>query len=268
MRNKVFSVFAVLAVVVVLVAVFAPFVTGGVDPTTGNLADALLPPSGEHPFGTDTLGRDVFARVIYGARTSLVAAACVVVCAFAAGTVLGVVAGYFGRAVDVVIMRVADMMLSFPGMVLAIAVAGIMGASIQNAVIAISLVTWPKYARLARSLVLKAREADYVAAAVVAGSKTGRLLVRYMLPAALTTLVITAATDFGAMMLELAGLSFLGFGATPPTPEWGLMLSEGRAYMTTAPWLMIFPGAAIFVVVAIFNMLGDGLRDILDPKSE
>lgn len=267
-RNKVFSVFAALATLVVLVAVFAPVVTGGVDPAAGNLTQALLPPSSEHLFGTDKLGRDVFARVIYGARVSLVAAGCVVVLASCAGAVLGVVAGYFRGGVDVVIMRIADMMLSFPGMVLAIAVAGIMGASIQNAVIAISLVTWPKYARLARSLVLKVRESDYVAAAVVTGSKPTHILAAYLLPSALTTLVITAATDIGAMMLELAGLSFLGFGATPPTPEWGLMLSEARTSMTTAPWLMVFPGAAIFVVVAIFNMLGDGLRDILDPKSK
>lgn len=267
-RNKVFSAFAVLAALVVLAAVFAPVLTGGVDPAAGNLTQALLPPSSEHLFGTDKLGRDVFTRVIYGARVSLVAAGCVVVLASCVGAVLGVVAGYFGGALDAVVMRVADMMLSFPGMVLAIAVAGIMGASIQNAVIAISLVTWPKYARLARSLVLKVRESDFVAAAVVAGSKPAHVLVAHLLPSALATLVITAATDVGSMMLELAGLSFLGFGATPPTPEWGLMLSEARTSMATAPWLMVFPGAAIFVVVAIFNMLGDGLRDILDPKSE
>ena len=147
------------------------------------------------------------------------------------------------------------------------AVAGILGTSIRNAIIAISVVTWPKYARLARSLVLKIRDRDYVAAAVVTGSKTPYILLRYMLPNALPTLVITAATDIGSLMLELAGLSFLGFGAVSPTPEWGLMLSEGRAYMQKAPWLMVFPGLAIFVTVVVFNMLGDGLRDILDPRS-
>ena len=267
-KNKTFTIFGILGLIVVLVAIFAPVVTGGVDPTTGVLTDALKAPSSEHIFGTDKLGRDVYARVIYGARTSLVAAFCVVIAAFAIGTVLGVLAGYFGKAVDAIIMRVADMMIAFPGMILAIAVAGIMGASIQNAVIAIALVTWPKYARLARSLVIKVRDRDYVAAAIVTGSKTGHMLVKYMLPSALTTLVITAAMDVGSMMLELAALSFLGFGAVPPTPEWGLMLSEGRAYMTAAPWLMIFPGIAIFVVVVIFNMLGDGLRDILDPRNE
>ncbi len=267
-KNKTFTIFGILGIIVILVAIFAPVVTGGIDPTTGVLTDALKAPSSDHIFGTDKLGRDVFARVIYGARTSLVAAFCVVAAAFTIGTVLGVLAGYFGKVVDAIIMRVADMMIAFPGMILAIAVAGIMGASIQNAVIAISLVTWPKYARLARSLVLKIRDRDYVAAAIVTGSKTPYMLLRYMLPSAITTLVITAATDIGSMMLELAALSFLGFGAVPPTPEWGLMLSEGRAYMTAAPWLMIFPGIAIFVVVTIFNMLGDSLRDILDPRQE
>ena len=267
-KHKTFTIFGILGLLVVLAAIFAPVLTGGIDPTTGSLSEALKPPSSEHLFGTDKLGRDLYARVIYGARTSLIAAFSVVILAFVIGTVAGVLAGYFGKIVDAVIMRIADMMIAFPGMILAIAVAGIMGASIRNAVIAVALVTWPKYARLARSLVLKIRDRDYVSAAIVTGSKTPYMLLKYMLPSAITTLVITAAMDIGTMMLELAGLSFLGFGAVPPTPEWGLMLSEGRAYMTSAPWLMIFPGVAIFVVVVIFNMLGDSLRDILDPRQE
>jgi len=267
-KHKTFTVFSILGILVILAAIFAPVLTGGIDPTTGSLSEALKPPSSEHLFGTDKLGRDLYARVIYGARTSLIAAFSVVILAFVIGTVAGVLAGYFGKIVDAVIMRIADMMIAFPGMILAIAVAGIMGASIRNAVIAVALVTWPKYARLARSLVLKIRDRDYVAAAIVTGSKTPYMLLKYMLPSAITTLVITAAMDIGTMMLELAGLSFLGFGAVPPTPEWGLMLSEGRAYMTSAPWLMIYPGVAIFIVVVIFNMLGDSLRDILDPRQE
>ncbi len=266
-RNKTFTIFAILAILLILMAIFAPLVTGGIDPTKGSLADAIKAPSAEHIFGTDKMGRDIFARVVYGARVSLVAAFGVVALSFVIGTVLGIISGYFRGIVDAVIMRIADMMVSFPGLVLAMAVAGILGASIGNAIIAVSVVTWPKYARLARSLVLKIRDRDYVAAAVVTGSKTPYILLRYMLPNALPTLVITAATDIGSLMLELAGLSFLGFGATPPTPEWGLMLSEGRAYMQSAPWLMIFPGLAIFITVVIFNMLGDGLRDILDPRS-
>ncbi len=268
LQNKTFVVFSVLALCIIFAAIFAPVVTGGVDPLKGSLMDALLPPCKEHIFGTDKMGRDIFTRVIYGARASLTATFGVVALIFLIGSVMGVVSGYFGGVVDAVIMRIADMMLAFPGLVLALAVAGIMGASIKNAIIAIVVVSWTKYARLARSLVLKIRDRDYVAAAIVTGSKAPYMLLRYMLPNALPTLIITAATDVGSMMLELAAMSFLGFGAKPPAPEWGYMLNEGRACMQTAPWLMIFPGLAIFVVVVVFNMLGDSVRDILDPKNE
>lgn len=268
LANKTFVVFSILAVCIILTAVFAPVVTRGVDPLKGSLVDALLPPCKEHIFGTDKMGRDIFSRVIYGARASLSATFGVVALIFLVGTVTGVLAEYFGGVIDAVIMRIADMMLAFPGLVLALAVAGIMGASIKNAIIAIVVVSWTKYARLARSLVMKIRDRDYVSAAIVTGSKTPYMLFRYMLPNALPTLIITAATDIGSMMLELAAMSFLGFGAKPPAPEWGYMLNEGRACMQSAPWLMIFPGLAIFVVVVVFNMLGDSIRDILDPRNE
>ena len=268
LANKTFVVFSILAVCIILTAVFAPVVTRGVDPLKGSLVDALLPPCKEHIFGTDKMGRDIFSRVIYGARASLSATFGVVALISLVGTVTGVLAGYFGGVIDAVIMRIADMMLAFPGLVLALAVAGIMGASIKNAIIAIVVVSWTKYARLARSLVMKIRDRDYVSAAIVTGSKTPYMLFRYMLPNALPTLIITAATDIGSMMLELAAMSFLGFGAKPPAPEWGYMLNEGRACMQSAPWLMIFPGLAIFVVVVVFNMLGDSIRDILDPRNE
>lgn len=268
LANKTFVVFSILAVCIILTAVFAPVVTRGVDPLKGSLVDALLPPCKEHIFGTDKMGRDIFSRVIYGARASLSATFGVVALIFLVGTVTGVLAGYFGGVIDAVIMRIADMMLAFPGLVLALAVAGIMGTSIKNAIIAIVVVSWTKYARLARSLVMKIRDRDYVSAAIVTGSKTPYMLFRYMLPNALPTLIITAATDIGSMMLELAAMSFLGFGAKPPAPEWGYMLNEGRACMQSAPWLMIFPGLAIFVVVVVFNMLGDSIRDILDPRNE
>jgi len=268
LRYPGFTLFALLAVAIVLVAIFAPQITRGVSPIKGNLAEAIMEPSAEHPFGTDKMGRDVFTRVIYGARASLSSTFILVVVIFVLGTFLGIISGYFGGAVDAVIMRLADMMMAFPGLVLAIAVAGILGASMRNAVIAISLVSWPKYARLARSLVMKIRHTDFVAAAIVTGSKTPYMLWKYMLPNTITTLVITAATDIGGMMMELAALSFLGFGATPPTPEWGFMLNEGRSFMQSAPWMMIYPGLAIFITVVVFNMLGDNLRDILDPRNE
>lgn len=265
-ENKGFSILLALVVLILLIALLAP-VLAWQDPTYSDMGSAFQAPGPGHLFGTDRLGRDVLSRVIYGTRISVPAALILVLAILVIGTVLGIIAGYFGGWVDTVIMRIADMMISFPGMVLAIAVAGIMGASIQNAIIALVVVSWTKYARLARSLVLKIRHEDYVYAAVTTGSKVIYILRQYMLPNVLPTLVITATTDIGAMMLELAGLSFLGFGAQPPIPEWGLMLNEGRQYITAYPWLILFPGLAIAIVVSIFNLLGDSLRDILDPRS-
>lgn len=266
-KNKQFSFFFLLVILLIFVAVFAPVIAPQ-DPYVSDLKNALQAPNSEHWFGTDKLGRDIFSRVIYASRISLPATLTLVAIIFVAGTILGTLAGYFGGWVDAVIMRISDMMISFPGMVLAIAVAGIMGASIKNAVIAIAIVSWSKYARLARSLVMKIRHEDYVYAAIVTGSKTGYILRKYMLPNVIPTLVITAATDIGGMMLELAGLSFLGFSAKAPAAEWGLMLNEGRTYMQNAPWMMIYPGLAIFIVVVIFNLLGDSLRDVLDVREE
>ena len=268
LKNKQFMFFFFLSVIIILAAVFAPVITKGVDPLEGNIADALLAPGKDHIFGTDKMGRDIFTRVIYGARASILSTFGVVLLIFLIGTAIGVIAGCFGGIVDAVLMRIADMMVAFPGLVLALAVAGIIGSSMKNAIIAITLVSWTKYARLARSLVLQIKDRDYVSAAVVSGSRITHIIRAYMLPNALPILIITAATDVGSMMLELAAFSFLGFGAKPPTPEWGYMLNEGRGLMQNAPWMMIFPGLAIFLVVIVFNMLGDSLRDIMDPRDE
>lgn len=267
LKNKKFTIYLILALGIIMTAVFAPQIASH-DPGEAILTDALQAPGEEHLFGTDKLGRDLFSRVIYGTRISLPATFALVGSIFIIGSVIGVLAGYFGGWLDAVVMRIADMMVAFPGMVLALAVAGILGRSITNAVIAIGLVSWPKYARIARSLVMKIKHEDYVEAAKVTGSKTSHILIRYMIPSVLPTLIITASTDVGGMMLELAGLSFLGFGARAPLPEWGLMLSEGRSYMQNAPWVMTFPGLAILLVVVVFNLLGDSLRDVLDPKEE
>lgn len=266
-ENKLFAILSIALVFIILSAVFAPLLAP-YNPDTADMGNAFQSPDEDHWFGTDKLGRDVFSRVLFGTRVSLAASLVLVSSIFVIGTTLGVIAGYFGGKIDTVIMRLSDMMISFPGMVLAIAVAGILGASVINAIIAIMIVSWTKYARLARSLVLKIRHKDFVYAAEVTGTKTSRILLRHMIPNVIPTLVITATTDIGTMILELAGLSFLGFGAQPPTPEWGLMLNEGRAYMLSCPWLMIFPGLAICLVVIVFNLLGDSLRDILDPKFE
>ena len=266
-ENKQFTLFFILGLLVIGVAIFAPQLSP-YDPLDAVMTESLQEPSSAHPFGTDKLGRDLLSRVIFGTRTSLIMTLCLVAVIFVIGTFLGVIAGYFGGIVDAVIMRIADMMISFPGLVLAIAIAGMLGPNLVNAVISIAAVSWTKYARLARSMVLKVKKSLFIEAAVVNGTKTLPILWKHVLPNMITQMVVTAAADIGTMMLELASLSFLGFGATAPTPEWGLMLNEGRTYMAKAPWLMIAPGIAIVIVVIVFNMLGDSIRDILDPRNQ
>lgn len=265
--NRAFAVTSVLVLCLLLIAIAAP-VIAPYDPTHAAMKDAFLEPGAQHLFGTDKLGRDCFSRVLYGARASLTGVLVLVASVFVVGTTMGVVSGYFGGKVDMVIMRISDMMISFPGMILAIAIAGIMGGSLVNAVVALTIVSWTKYARLARSMVLKVKRRDFVEAAIVNGGTAGHILWAHILPNILPMMVITAAADIGALMMELAGLSFLGFGSQPPAPEWGLMLNEGRQQLQTAPWLMFFPGLAIFVTVVVFNLWGDNLRDVLDPRGD
>ena len=265
--NRAFAVTSVLVLCLLLIAIAAP-VIAPYDPTHAAMKDAFLEPGAQHLFGTDKLGRDCFSRVLYGARASLTGVLVLVASVFVVGTTMGVVSGYFGGKVDMVIMRISDMMISFPGMILAIAIAGIMGGSLVNAVFALTIVSWTKYARLARSMVLKVKRRDFVEAAIVNGGTPGHILWVHILPNILPMMVITAAADIGALMMELAGLSFLGFGSQPPAPEWGLMLNEGRQQLQTAPWLMFFPGLAIFVTVVVFNLWGDNLRDVLDPRGD
>lgn len=265
--NRQFAVSSLLVLALFLIAVAAPLFSP-YDPVEATMKNAYMAPCAEHIFGTDKLGRDVFSRILYGARYSLSGVLLLVAVIFFVGTSLGIISGYYGGKVDAVIMRISDMMISFPGMILAIAIAGILGGSLVNAVIALTVVSWTKYARLARSMVLKIKKRDFVEAAIVNGGKPAHILWQHIVPNILPLMVITAAADIGAMMMELAGLSFLGFGSQPPAPEWGLMLNEGRQQLQTAPWLMIFPGLAIFVTVVIFNLWGDSLRDVLDPRQE
>lgn len=265
--NRAFAVTSVLVLCLLLIAIAAP-VIAPYDPTHAAMKDAFLEPGAQHLFGTDKLGRDCFSRVLYGARASLTGVLVLVASVFVVGTTMGVVSGYFGGKVDMVIMRISDMMISFPGMILAIAIAGIMGGSLVNAVFALTIVSWTKYARLSRSMVLKVKRRDFVEVAIVNGGTPGHILWVHILPNILPMMVITAAADIGALMMELAGLSFLGFGSQPPAPEWGLMLNEGRQQLQTAPWLMFFPGLAIFVTVVVFNLWGDNLRDVLDPRGD
>lgn len=265
--NRAFAVTSVLVLVLIAIAFAAP-VLAPYDPTYAAMKDAFIEPGAQHLFGTDKLGRDCFSRVLYGARASLTGVLVLVASVFVVGTTMGVVSGYFGGKVDMVIMRISDMMISFPGMILAIAIAGIMGGSLVNAVFALTIVSWTKYARLSRSMVLKVKRRDFVEAAIVNGGTSPHILWVHILPNILPMMVITAAADIGALMMELAGLSFLGFGSQPPAPEWGLMLNEGRQQLQTAPWLMFFPGLAIFVTVVVFNLWGDNLRDVLDPRGD
>lgn len=265
--HKAFCFFLFLALTIVLAAVLAPVLTPH-DPLQATMSDSLKPPCDQYPWGADKLGRDVLSRVLFGARTSLAMTFSLLAFLFVVGTALGIVSGWCGGVIDGFVMRIADMMLAFPGIILAIAIAGLRGASMVSAVFALAVVTWPKYARLSRSLTLKIKHADYIAAARVTGTRTHHILWRYVLPELLPTMLVTVGMDIGTMMLELAGLSFLGFGVQPPTPEWGAMLSEGRAYIGQAPWLMIYPGLAIFVVVVVFNLLGDSIRNWLQPHGQ
>ena len=266
-ENKAFRLSSILVFLLLAITVLTPFIAP-YDPLDAIMREANSAPSAAHLFGTDKLGRDVLSRILYGASYSLTSVLGLVAVIFVVGTTLGVIAGYFGGVVDVVIMRIADMMISFPGIILAIAIAGILGGSLINAMIAMLCVTWTKYARLARSMVLKIKKRDFVDAAVVSGGSALHILWVHILPNILPLMIITAASDIGAMMMELAGLSFLGFGSQPPAPEWGLMLNEGRQQLQTAPWLMFFPGLAIFITVVVFNLWGDSLRDVLDPRQD
>ena len=246
-------------------AIFAPLLAP-YDPLAQTLGSRLEPPSAEHWLGTDQLGRDIASRLLYGARISLVIGVVVVALAGMFGTLVGLVAGYAGGLADEALMRLTEVFLAFPPLILAMAIAGALGPSLTNAIIAIAAVTWAVYARLARGQVLSLRRREYVEAARSIGASRTRVLVRHLLPNAIAPLLIQASFDMGAAIIAAAGLSFIGFGAQPPTPEWGVMISEGRNFISTQPWLSLFPGLAILFAVGAFNVLGDGLRDVLDPR--
>jgi peptide/nickel transport system permease protein len=249
----------------VLAALLAPLITP-FDPLAQDVVNGLKPPSATHLLGTDKLGRDIFSRMLYGARISLLVGLAVVALAGALGTLLGVVAGFAGGLLDEAIMRITDLFFAFPALILAMAIAGALGPSLGNALIAISAVTWPVYARLVRGQVLALKEQDFVLAARALGVPEGRIILRHVLPNTLAPLLVQASFDMGAAITAVAGLSFIGFGAQPPTPEWGVMISEGRNYIATQWWLATMPAIGILLVVGAFNLLGDGLRDLLDPR--
>lgn len=255
----------VILVVFALAAIFAPLVSPS-DPLAQKVINGLRPPSAEHLMGTDKLGRDVFSRMIYGSRISLLVGVGVVAIAAGLGTLLGLVAGYAGGLADELVMRITDIFFAFPALILAMAIAAALGPNLRNALIAIAAVTWPVYARLIRGQVLSLKEREFVLAARATGVPRWRIILRHLLPNALAPLLVQSTFDLGAAITAVAGLSFIGFGAQPPTPEWGVMISEGRNYLATQWWLATFPALGILLVVAGFNLLGDGLRDALDPR--
>ena len=249
----------------VIMAIFAPWLAP-YEPYAINVRERLLPPSFTHPFGTDDLGRDLFSRVIYGARTTIQTGVVVVAIAASLGSLIGLISGYYGGMVDLIIMRVIDIMLAFPYILLALAIVATLGPSLQNALIAIGLAYVPGWARFVRGNVLTLNKQEYVTAAVAIGAPARRIIRRHILPNILSSIIVLASLDFPAAVLSTAALSYVGLGAQPPTAEWGALLTGARSYMRTASWLVNFPGLAIFVTMLGFNLLGNALRDTLDPK--
>jgi peptide/nickel transport system permease protein len=257
----------IIVVLLLLVAAFAPYLTFGQSPLRQDLVGRLAAPSAEHWFGTDELGRDIYARTLYGARVTLSIVLLVSVVVVPIGLAVGTIAGYFGGWIDAVLMRITDIFLAFPRLVLALAFAAALGPGIENAVIAISLTAWPAYARIARSETLTIARSDFIQAVVLQGASTWRVLFRHIVPLCLSSVIVRLTLDMAGIILTAAGLGFLGLGAQPPTAEWGAMVSSGRDVILDQWWVATIPGIAIFIVSLGFNLLGDGLRDIFDPKS-
>lgn len=264
--TQMLALFVALAAALVLTALFseqiAPY-----DPYAQDLNAAMQPPSAAHIMGTDEFGRDMFSRVLVGGRISIFATLALVLAISVIGTILGVLCGYIGGPLDTIIMRISDFCLAFPGLVFALGIAAILGGGIVNAALSLALISWPKYSRLSRSSTLALKDSDYIRAAKMSGCSGLQIMARHILPNILGPVVVTAVLDIGTMMMELAGLSFLGLGAQPPAAEWGNMMSSGRSMLQIYPWVVLSPGIAIFLTVVIFNLLGDSLRDYMDPAN-
>lgn len=258
--------FYFLAITLIICSLFSEYLCP-YDPYLQDLSIAKEPPSAEHLLGTDRYGRDMLSRVIIGSQTSIFSTLLLVSFITIFGTVIGVICAWNGKTVDNILMRISDMFLAFPGLVFALAVAAVLGGGVQNAVIALAVISWPKFARVARSQTLVQKESVYLRAAKLSGSSTKKLIFKHILPNISGPILVTAVLDIGTMMMELAGLSFLGLGAKPPVAEWGSMMSDTRNLLTTHPWVTMAPGIAIFISVMVFNLLGDSVRDWLDPRN-
>lgn len=255
----------VVIVLLAMMAAFAPLIATH-DPSVQDFSRALQPPSGENWLGTDEFGRDIFSRIVHGSRISLYIVTLVSVIVAPIGLLIGMTAGYFGGWTDRILMRITDIFLSFPSLILALAFAAALGPGIENAVIAIALTAWPPIARLARAETLTTRAADYIGAARVSGASSARILLRHILPICIPSVVVRITLNMAGILLTAAGLGFLGLGAQPPSPEWGAMTSAGRRFMIDSWWVVTMPGMAILIVALAFNLFGDGLRDLLDPR--
>jgi peptide/nickel transport system permease protein len=251
----------------IFVATFAPMIAGYVSPIQQTLAERLAPPSSAHWFGTDELGRDIYSRTVHGSRVTLTIVMLVSVVVAPIGLTVGTLAGYLGGWADAVLMRITDIFLAFPRLVLALAFAAALGPGIENAVIAISLTAWPPYARIARAETVTIARSDFISAVVLQGASTTRILFRHIVPLCLSSMIVRLTLDMAGIILTAAGLGFLGLGAQPPTAEWGAMVSSGRDVILDQWWVATIPGFAIFIVSLGFNLLGDGLRDVFDPKN-
>jgi len=251
----------------VLIAIFAPWIAP-YDPLKTVLTDRLKPLSLTHFFGTDEVGRDIFSRIVYGSRLTLYVVGLVAIIAAPVGILVGTISGYFGGIVDTILMRITDIFLAFPKLILALAFVAALGPGIENAVIAIAITSWPPYARIARAETITIRKADFINAIRLQGAGPVRIITGHIMPLCISSLIVRVTLDMAGIILTAAGLGFLGLGAQPPSPEWGAMTSSGRAYILDHWWLITIPGTAIFIVSLAFNLLGDGLREVLDPKSE
>ena len=258
--------FTALAAALLLITIFAKYICP-YDPYAQDLTQAMQPPSAAHLMGTDTYGRDMLSRVLIGAQTSISSTFALVAIITVFGTVVGIFCGYYGGIVDSVMMRISDVCLAFPGLVFAMAVAAILDGGVRNAVIALALISWPKYSRIARGQTLSVKNLPYMQASQMAGDSVLQMIFRHLLPNIAGPILVTSMLDIGTMMMEIAGLSFLGLGAQPPVAEWGSMMSSGRSMLQTYPWIVLSPGLAIFISVVIFNLLGDSIRDYMDPKN-
>jgi peptide/nickel transport system permease protein len=266
-QNRLAVLGLLIVLALVLIAAAAPWLAPA-SPTAPDLSLRLLPPSSEYWFGTDELGRDIFSRIIYGARLTLYVVVLVAVIAAPVGLLVGTLAGYFGGWVAAVLMRITDIFLAFPRLILALAFVAALGPGIENAIIAISITAWPPYARIARAETLSIRNADYISAVRLQGASSTRIIWRYIVPMCSSSVIVRVTLDMAGVILTAAGLGFLGLGAQPPMPEWGAMISAGRKFLLDQWWVATIPGIAIFIVSLGFNLLGDGLRDVLDPKSD